>query len=757
MSATFVLRPDIRLVPVRELADDIRAGLPDSDPTAYTLIRDHSRIPSSLVDAEAVALIRQFREPRSLTEAVLCYSLARGLDPSAVLEESYQLLMALIVAEDLVDPGRAQPVRATLSEDEDVAGFRVVRCLRLLDDSEVYAVESGDRLGALKLARADTAFGAAAVRREAVVLARLAGVAGPPLMAQGMHQDRAYVVSAWVDGLDAHRAAQLARNDDSALLDLVVRVAAAYAQLHAYGVLHGDVHPANLLISDTCVTVIDFGLAQVAGLPEPERGGVGPFADPDFAAALVARRPPPPVTADAEQYAVAALLYYLVTGEHYGNFSWDRPVMLRQIVEQVPMPFVQCGRAPWPMLETALARALSKEPGRRYPSMADFQEALRAAVPARRRVSAKTPGLTERLLAEAGYGGPMLARDALPSPTASVTYGAAGVAYGLYRMSLTGPVPQLLALADAWSWRALALASTETGFANSELEIGPATVGTVAPLHTRSGVFAVRALLDVAYGDADAADDAVRSFIAATASPCDDIDLTLGRSGVLLAQTALLEATGLPALAEAGAATCDDVLHRLAASPDLPFLGIAHGVAGVLYALLRWCAATGQSVPLASRSRLDELAALAQRDRGAARWPVHSPGRGPVSYATGWCHGSAGYVHLWILAARLLDRPDLLDLAAQAGAAVRIARPANLSLCCGLAGQAYSQLALYRATGDEAWLASAWSLAAASERISTAGTPHPFSLYKGELGVAVLLADLAAPAYAAMPFFESGG
>lgn len=74
-----------------------------------------------------------------------------------------------------------------------------------------------------------------------------------------------------------------------------------------------------------------------------------------------------------------------------------------------------------------------------------------------------------------------------------------------------------------------------------------------------------------------------------------------------------------------------------------------------------------------------------------------------------------------------------------------------------MAGQAYSQLALYRATGDEEWLDSARSLAAAAERIGAAGTPHPFSLYKGEPGVAVLLADLAAPAYAAMPFFESEG
>lgn len=40
----------------------------------------------------------------------------------------------------------------------------------------------------------------------------------------------------------------------------------AYSGLHQQGVLHGDVHPKNLLIDDELrVTILDFGLARFRG------------------------------------------------------------------------------------------------------------------------------------------------------------------------------------------------------------------------------------------------------------------------------------------------------------------------------------------------------------------------------------------------------------------------------------------------------------------------------------------------------------
>jgi len=81
----------------------------------------------------------------------------------------------------------------------------------------------------------------------------------------------------------------------------------------------------------------------------------------------------------------------------------------------------------------------------------------------------------------------------------------------------------------------------------------------------------------------------------------------------------------------------------------------------------------------------------------------------------------------------------------------------NASLCCGLAGRAYALLNLYRHGGGPEWLARARDLAERAAQEASRLTDPPQSLYKGELGIAVLAADLSRPEQAAMPRFEEEG
>jgi len=128
----------------------------------------------------------------------------------------------------------------------------------------------------------------------------------------------------------------------------------------------------------------------------------------------------------------------------------------------------------------------------------------------------------------------------------------------------------------------------------------------------------------------------------------------------------------------------------------------------------------------------------------------------------GWCKGSAGYVFLWSLAYELQRDPRWLVLAEGAGQDVRRLRDEGYDLCCGLAGKAYSQLHLYRQTGDRLWLDSASSMAIRALRQAQLADkadslPVSFSLYKGKTGLAVLLSDLEHPECSAMPLFEEEG
>ena len=80
--------------------------------------------------------------------------------------------------------------------------------------------------------------------------------------------------------------------------------------------------------------------------------------------------------------------------------------------------------------------------------------------------------------------------------------------------------------------------------------------------------------------------------------------------------------------------------------------------------------------------------------------------------------------------------------------------PAPGDLCCGLAGRAYALLNLHRAGGDRLWLARARDLAGQAVTSVRENALRRDSLYKGDIGVAALIADLDRPDDAAMPFYD---
>jgi serine/threonine-protein kinase len=357
------------------------------------------------------------------------------------------------------------------------------------------------------------------------------------------------------------------------------------------------------------------------------------------------------------------------------------------------------------------------------------------------------------------------------APSCSVNSGAAGFAYALYRMACLRHDPELLSLADLWSTKTRANVQSATAFYNPALDVLPETVGRVSPYHTASGVYAVQALISLAMGDPATTDECIEEFIRAADGSCDNLDLTLGRSGIVLVCALLLEASAkqnlktAERLREFGDRTLAGLWQelntnlRMDEAKQFSFLGIAHGWAGALYATLRWCRVTGRNLPEQLGTRLDELAGRARFQGDSARWKrPATPGVGePGEYWAGWCAGSAGYIHLWTLADSMLGNGRYAAVAHAAALAAWEDETAPGDLCCGLAGRAYGLLNIYKHTGEIEWLVRARQLA---ERAVIAIQQYSLrinSLYKGEIGVALLIADLERPELAAMPFFEHEG
>lgn len=764
----FVLKSDVLLIPCAELTPEVRERI-SFDDGDFTLSRRHGRAPSQVIDGETAGLLSLFREPRTIVEAVVENSRTLGKNAEALLDELLPHLGIFLQNRVLVPAGaeEEQEIRPRFDSGSRVEGWEIVRCVSLVEDSEVYAVRDGDRDAALKIAREPQALDDSLFGNEAVILRHLDGRAtAPRLYASGLLDGRPYLVVEWIAGVESTVAAAQRRHDRPALLELCASIAAAYAELHTCGVLHSDVHPRNVLVGERGdARLLDFGFSRRAGeASRVGRGGMYYFFEPELLAAQ-RQHVTLPSSEAGEQYALAALLYLLIAGNHYLDFCYDREEMARQAESDPPLPFAQRGIPPWPDVERILFRALEKDPSKRYPSVAALAQELASARDAASREALATPvsgeaqAFLDATLRSFARGGDVFASRYPSAPRASINNGAAGAAIGLLRIAEARSDAKLLALADVWRSRAASLIGSDDAYYNPDLELSRDILGDVSPYHTEAGIHAAAALIAAAMGDTRSQHRSVAAFLAASGRPCANLDVTLGRSGSLLAAALLLGSTEDEALRAFGSETMAAIWRELDAHPPLrdgladTYLGIAHGWAGYLYATLRWCAATGDALPARAAARLREFASMQTRRGRGTHWRRMADSA-PFDVMPGWCNGSAGAVFLWTLAHRLLGDDEWLALAELAAWHAWDEPRGPADLCCGTAGRAYAMLNLYKHTGATEWLSRARQLANHAAAVIGATAQRPHSLWKGELGVAVLIADLEAPESASMPFFE---
>lgn len=766
----FVLRDDVLLIPCADLSDDVRARITFDDGD-FTLSRRHGRALAQVIDRDTAALLELFRKPRTLVDAIVENSRALGKDAEARFDELLPHLGTFVNNRVLVPLGSEEEkeIRPQFESGTEIGEWKIVRCASLIEDSEIYQLRGAKDVAALKIARNDTEQLRRLFDNEAAILRHLEGSdIAPRLLEAGVHEERPYLIVEWLAGVDAGVAASLRRHDRPALIELCASIAAAYAELHARGVLHADVHPRNILV-DGRVKLLDFGYSCLIGEESRiGRGGVTHFFEPEYLAAEREGRAQL-ATEKGEQYSVAALIYLLIVAHPYLNFRYDRAEMTKQAETEPPLPFAQRSVPPWPEVERVLFRALEKDPERRFASMAEIaalladvrEVAVRESLA--RPVSAEAHALLDDTLRSMSRGGETYtARYPIP-PTATINYGAAGAAMGLLRIAEVRGDPALLALAAVWQSRAAALIGTEGAYHNEEMRLTPEILGEISPYHSDTGIHAVAAMIAAARGDTYSQHSAIGAFLRAAKKPCAEVDITLGRLAAVHGATLLLGSTDeLPdsaaALRAFGSETVRDVWEELDRRPAIAgapeeTLGMAHGWAGYLYATMRWCEASGDPLPARFVERLRQFAEVKTMKGRGAFWRIKA-GDDASSIMPGWCNGTAGQVFTFTLAHRLLGDDEWLQHAELAAWNNWDEPRIVASLCCGTAGRAYALLNLYKHTGETAWLSRARQLANHAASAAAKTSQQKNALWKGELGVAVLIADLSAPEHAKMPFFE---
>ena len=262
-------------------------------------------------------------------------------------------------------------------------------------------------------------------------------------------------------------------------LKICGQIGEALKAAHQLGIVHRDLKPSNIFLSSkesfpNYVKVLDFGIAKlVANDRTPMTAQAALMGTPGYMAPEQALGLIDKIDARTDQFSLAATLYEMLSGKQPFLVSGESGTyaILNRTVTYTPPAL------PYPQINQAVMRALSKKPEERFPTLADFLVAVGAslaetAIPGKLRAPASTFGQNGELTLTQDRG-----RTRRFRLGAIGVFAAGVIAIGTWKAFSTKPTAStVLKARDAHDPTVL----VEMGTAKDEAPL-PSTAATTAP------------------------------------------------------------------------------------------------------------------------------------------------------------------------------------------------------------------------------------------------------------------------------------
>lgn len=184
-----------------------------------------------------------------------------------------------------------------------------------------------------------------------------------------------FLVMERLTGLTLRAALQGGASSPTEVLSWLLPIASALDAVHHQGVLHGDIKPENVFLTEAGAKLVDFGSAKVHGFPRltatGELAGTPQYMAPEVISGERA------LDARTDVYALGVTVFEALAGRL--PFTARHPGRLVAEIMSGGQPSLVTRRAELESVSAVVTRAMSRHAEDRFESAAEFARSLEAA------------------------------------------------------------------------------------------------------------------------------------------------------------------------------------------------------------------------------------------------------------------------------------------------------------------------------------------------------------------------------------------